>query len=53
MSQSDTIQDLLDLAAPYALHAVDEAERHDIESSRAAAASAVRAEFDELVRGYR
>ena len=53
MSQPDTNQDLLDLAAPYALHAVDEDERHDIESSRAAAASRVRDEFDELVRVYR
>ena len=53
MSQPDTIQDLLDLAAPYALHAVDEAERQDIESSRATVAPAVRDEFDELVRGYR
>lgn len=53
MSDSDPVSNLLDLAGPYALHAVDEAERHDIETTRVAAAPAVRNEFDTIVRDYR
>lgn len=49
----DSAADLLDVAAAYALHAVDDAERQAIERARAAAEPAARAEFDALVRGYR
>lgn len=49
----DDAADLLDLAAAYALHAVDDAERRSIEDARATTAPEARAEFDALVRGYR
>ncbi|WP_024793720.1 anti-sigma factor [Tomitella biformata] len=51
--EPDASAELLDLAAAYALHAVDDAERLAIESAVAAAEPAIRAEFNALVRGYR
>lgn len=53
MPDLDDLPEILDLAAPYALHAVDDEERLAIESARAAAVPAIRAEFDSMVRSYR
>lgn len=53
MPHSAAGYDLLDLAGPYALHALDAAELAAVESARAGAAAAARAEFDSLVNDYR
>ena len=53
MPHSAAAHDLLDIAGPYALHALEAPELAAVESARAAAGPTVRAEFDSLVDGYR
>ncbi|OBI90531.1 anti-sigma factor [Mycobacterium sp. 1245805.9] len=53
MTEPPTEFELLELATPYALHAVSDAERAEIERRVAAAPSSVAAAFDDEVRAVR